>query len=80
MTKEKFMEIVGRHPYTVCTATDIDDVVGFVYALLQAEADHIRATEPYAVKTINRLEQAATTICFDLDPEEMTEWMTEEDE
>lgn len=80
MTKEKFMEIVSNHPYTVCTASDIDEAVGFVRALLRAEAEHLKATEPYAVNTIKRLEQADTTICFDLDTDEMTEWMFEEED
>ena len=39
--------------------TDADDACAFVAEMLEAEAEHLRETEPYAVKTIERLEWAA---------------------
>lgn len=41
---------------------DVDDVVNAVADMLEALADHVRETEPYAVVSINSIEMAASEV------------------
>ena len=82
MTKEKFMSIVDGHSVycTIVTGQDIWNALSFVSDLLHAEAMHIKETEPYAVNTIERLEQAAHTVSYELDIDELVEQFEEEND
>lgn len=59
MSKEQVREILRRHCTLVLIEDDLYDAIDLVYELLCAEADAIRQKEPYATRTIERLEAAA---------------------
>ena len=53
MTKEKFNEIRKRNCILDC---DVEDAIYFVRDLLESQADELKVNEPYATKSIDRLE------------------------
>lgn len=56
MTKEKIKEIISS--YTL-EEEDIECIFGLVSELLQLNADELKETEPYAIVTIKKLEDAS---------------------
>lgn len=56
--KEKYEQILKDHDIECC----VDDVVNAVVDMLEALADHLRETEPYAVTSINSIETAASEV------------------
>ena len=56
MTKENLKEIMKKYCIVSC---EIDDVIYFVQDLLEFQANELKKTEPYAVNSIRRLEDAA---------------------
>lgn len=59
MTKEKFKEIMKRNGIL---AYEVEDAIYFVRDLLESQADDLKVNEPYATKSINRLEEAAREV------------------
>ena len=59
MTKEKFNEIMKENCILSC---EVEDAIYFVRDLLESQADELRENEPYATKSINRLEEAAREV------------------
>lgn len=72
MSKEKFQEIKQRYSSLLILDDDISNALDFVHDLLCAEADAVKASEPYATNTIKRLEDAAYEV-FEI-AQEVTEW------
>lgn len=72
MSKEKFQEIKQRYN-SLLMDDDISNALDFVHDLLCAEADAVKASEPYATNTIKRLEDAAYEV-FEIAQEVMA-WM-----
>ena len=67
MTKNELIHIASKHCLTRC---DIEDAVRFVHELLVHKAEVLEQTEPYAVKTIKSLYDAAHEVDeleFDVD-------------
>ena len=62
ISKETFEKIVKRYDLTICGSADIEDAFCFVRDILEAEADAVRQSEPYATHTIDLLEQAARVV------------------
>lgn len=62
MTREQFKEIMRRHCIVDC---EVEDVIYFIQDLLEFRADEIKENEPYATRSINRLEEAAREV-YDL--------------
>lgn len=58
LTLDEFMEIMRQNDPIMNAA----DAFAFVYDVLIAEAAKIKAVEPYAVKTIERLQDAAMEV------------------
>ena len=62
MTEEKFREIMSGYlkmPLFIgMDSGDLDDIFSLVWDLIAAEADAIKEKEPYATRTIDRLESA----------------------
>lgn len=56
--KEKYEQILKDHDIEC----GVDDVVNAVEDMLEALADHLRETEPYAVTSINSIETAASEV------------------
>lgn len=56
--REKYEQILKDHDIE-CS---VDDVVNAVADMLEALADHLRETEPYAVTSINSIETAASEV------------------
>lgn len=59
MTKEQFKEIMNKHCIVGC---EVEDVIYFVQDLLEFHADELKANEPYATRSIDRLEDAAREV------------------
>jgi hypothetical protein len=59
MTKEKFKEIMKMNSVLAC---EVEDAIYFVRDLLESQADELKVNEPYATKSINRLEEAAREV------------------
>lgn len=59
ITKEKLDEIRKRYRSLLVLDADAEEALNFAHDLLEAEADAVKAQEPYAVNTIQRLEAAA---------------------
>ena len=59
ITKEKFEEIKAKHNTLLVLEDDVDEALTFVRELLEAEADALKVSEPYAVRSIKKLEDAA---------------------
>lgn len=62
MTRQELYTLAHNH---CLTHLDIEDAIEFVSDLLDDIADEIQRDEPYAIKTINELRNAATQV-FDL--------------
>ena len=66
LDKLSFMQIMGEYihkpVFVGMDANDLEDVFLLVSDLLNAEADAIRNTEPYAHNTIREYEKAAETV------------------
>lgn len=66
LDKLSFMGIIAQYihkpAFVGMDADDLEDIFLLVSDLLNAEADAIRNTEPYAVVAIRECERAATTI------------------
>ena len=59
----KIMKEYTRKPFFLgMDADDLEEVFNLVTDLLNAEADAIRAKEPYAVVTIREYEKSATVV------------------
>ena len=72
MTKEKLKEIMKQNCILDC---DVEDSIYFVRDILEAQADELKVNEPYATKSIRRLEEAAKEVdnlMYDL--EDVMEW------
>lgn len=61
--REKYKRILADHNIEC----DVDDVVNAVADMLEALADHLKETEPYAVVSINSIETAASEVSNLLD-------------
>lgn len=59
MSEEKFAEICRDYSTTILDDGDANNAFWFVYDLLLAEAEALKAKEPWATATIARLEAAA---------------------
>lgn len=59
ISKEKFNEIKQRYSSLLILDDEPVMALDFAHDLLCAEADAIKEKEPYATKTIDRLESAA---------------------
>lgn len=62
ISKETFEKIVKRYDLTICGSADVEDAFCFVRDILEAEAEAVRETYPYATRTIDLLEQSARVI------------------
>lgn len=62
LTKEQFQKIVRRFDTLLVIPSDVRQAFEFIQEVLEAEADAIKATEPYATKSIDQLEQAAYAV------------------
>lgn len=78
MTKEKFEEICEKYPSLLVVKGDVSEALNFVQDLLEAEADALKEREPHAVKTIERLNQAAYEVFDVLNDIEGEEFLEEE--
>ena len=58
MTKEELEKVRNEHYLYIYSDMDAYEAVSFVADLLEAEANSLREHEPYATRTIERLEQA----------------------
>ena len=59
MTKEQLKEIMNKHCIVGC---EVEDVIYFVQDLLEFRADELKEKEPYATRSIDRLEDAAREV------------------
>ena len=73
MDKKTLNWIVKEHNVTIVTGYDIYNAIGFVADILRVEAEHLKMTEPYATRTIDRYEQAAFLIEHEIDADELVE-------
>lgn len=62
MTMEQFEEIMRKHCIVNC---EVEDVIYFIQDLLEFQADELKKNEPYAIRSIRELEEAAR-IVYDL--------------
>ena len=72
ITKEKFEEIKAKHNTLLVLEDDVDEALTFVRELLEAEADALKVSEPYAVTSIKKLEDAAYQV-FEMSGESSAE-------
>ena len=78
ITKEKFEELCKKYDSLLVVESDAVDALNFVHDLLAAEADAIKAVEPEATATIDRLNEAAYevyNICGDVDNETFEDFL-----
>lgn len=76
ISKEKFQEICQKHSTLLVLDSDATEALSFVQELLEAEADAIKAVEPEATNSIDRLNAAAYevfSISGDMDNEVFSE-------
>jgi hypothetical protein len=59
MTKEQLKEIMMKHCILDC---DVEDAIYFIQELLEFQADELKINEPYATRSIARLESAAREV------------------
>jgi hypothetical protein len=59
MTKEQLKEIMNKYCIVGC---EVEDVIYFVQDLLEFHAGELKAKEPYATRSIDRLESAAREV------------------
>lgn len=52
ITKEKFEEIKAKHNTLLVLEDDVDEALTFVRELLEAEADALKVSEPYAGQSL----------------------------
>ena len=64
MTKEKFKEIMKENNILAC---EVEDVIYFVRDLLESQVDELKENEPYATRSIQRIEEAAREVSDLLD-------------
>ena len=64
MTKEKFNEIMKENCILAC---EVEDAIYFVRDLLESQADELKENEPYATRSIQRIEEAAREVSDLLD-------------
>lgn len=64
MTKEKFNEIMKDNCILAC---EVEDAIYFVRDLLESQADELKENEPYATRSIQRIEEAAREVSDLLD-------------
>lgn len=64
MTKEKFNEIMKENCILAC---EVEDAIYFVRDLLESQADELKKNEPYATRSIQRIEEAAREVSDLLD-------------
>lgn len=64
MTKEKFKKIMNDNCILDC---DVEDSIYFVRDLLESQADELKENEPYATRSIQRIEEAAREVSDLLD-------------
>lgn len=77
ITKEKFEGICQNHSSLLVVESDVVDALMFVQELLEAEVDAIKAVEPEATASIDRLNAAAYEV-FDIQSDiENEEFMRE---
>ena len=79
MTKEELKAVRNEHYLYIYSDMDALEAVSFVADLLKAEANSLREHEPYAVRTIERLEQAYMEVIH-LEPALDDEYSEEEDD
>ncbi len=76
ITKEQFKNIVKKYSTLLVLEDDVEAAFDFVRDVLEAEADAIKAAEPYATNTIDRYECAAYEVgevCREVTNEEFSE-------
>lgn len=78
ITKEKFNEIAKKYSSLLVVEGDVSEAFGFVQELLEAEADALKAVEPEATASIDRLNAAAYEI-FDIQGDIENEEFLEEE-
>ena len=59
MTRDKLEHLMQKYCIVDC---ELEDVINFVSDLLEAQADELKRTEPYAVNTIAELEHSAYNV------------------
>lgn len=59
LSKEQFDKIVKEHNTLLLLDGDVEEAFVFVSEVLEAEANALKKTEPYATGAIDRLERAA---------------------
>ena len=59
MKKEKIQQIMYKHNILAC---DVENAIEFVRDLLEMQATELEENEPYAVRTIDRLWNAARDV------------------
>lgn len=59
MTKQKLNEIMQRNMIFDC---EIDDAISFIAELLEHQAEEIKDNEPYAMRSIRDIENAANIV------------------
>ena len=72
ITKEEFDKLREKYSTLLIVNSDVVDALNFVQELLEAEADAIKAREPDAAASIDRLNKAAYEvfdICGEVDNE-----------
>ena len=62
--KEKFKEIMKENNILAC---EVEDAIYFVRDLLESQADELKENEPYATRSIQRIEEAAREVSDLLD-------------
>ena len=62
ITRKRFEEIKHKYSTLLVLDTDAEEALNFAQELLEAEADAIKAREPHARASIDRLNQAAYEI------------------
>ena len=62
MTREQFKKIMKEHCIVDC---EVEDVIYFIQDLLEFQANEIKENEPYAIRAIERMENAAREV-YDL--------------
>ena len=60
MTEAELITIMKKYCILDC---EVEDTIYFVQDLLELQADELKKTEPYAVNSIRRLEEAAREVC-----------------
>lgn len=59
MTQQELKQIMHRNMIFEC---EIDDAIAFIAELLEHQAEEIKANEPYAMRSIRDIENAANIV------------------